>query len=273
MLYNMRKINLLSVLLFAAAMLCVSPAATAQDVSNVDAFQQGKSIAVTYDLKTPSRISLFYTLDGGQTMIPIPKQYLSGDVGVRVAAGPGKKILWQVLEQNHNQDFSSENMSFIVESRMSPRLFVMANAGYSLDSGPTAGLAIGQIAAIGWYVKAMTTLSMPRQTEFECDASGYIDGVLPLYSGESAKSKFYGVAGAVFRVAGPFCLNAAIGYGSRSYAWELQDGRWASHKGASYSGLALDAGMMTYFDKVVLSAAATMIGGKIDFNIGVGYLF
>ena len=251
----------------------ITQEAAAQDVTNVDAYQEGKSIAVTYDLKNPAKISLYYSNDGGRTVTSIPTRFLEGDVGTKVTPGTGKKILWHVLEQNENQDFRSENLSFIVKSNLSSRFFATANAGYSFDSGPITGFTVGQMADIGWYARAMTTFSIPKSTVFECDSNGFIDGTLPAYSGKAGKFKAYGVAGAVIRVGGPVYLNAGLGYGSRVYEWELLDGRWVKNMGGSYAGIAIDAGMMTYIDRIVLSAAATMISGKIDFNLGVGYLF
>ena len=273
MFYNKPIFRLLKLSMPLVAILLFSQNAAAQDVTNVDAYQEGKSIAVTYDLKIPAKISLYYTQDGGRTVTSIPTRFLEGDVGAKVTSGTGKKILWHVLEQNENQDFRGENLSFIVKSSMRPRFFATANAGYSLDSGPIAGFTVGQMADIGWYVRAMTTFSLPKSAAFECDANGYINGTLPAYSGKAAKSKAYGVAGAIFRVGGQMYLNAGLGYGSRVYDWELMDSRWVKNTGGSYTGIAIDAGMMTYLDNIVLSAAATMISGKIDFNLGVGYLF
>lgn len=259
------------VVIFAS--LAAASYASAQSVTNVDANQEGKAIAITYDLKEKSNISLFVTQDGGKTKTAIPQRYTSGDVGSNVAPGEEKKILWRVLDQYPNENFQGNNLSFIVNGKPSMRFFAMLNAGYSLDSGFNVGLTIGQIGFIGWYVKGMTTFSAPKSTEFECDAQGYVDGTLPAYSGVSNTFKAYGVGGVNIRLVIPLYLNVGVGYGARNYAWETVDGKWVKNVPGSYSGLAIDAGIMGRFGSFALSLGATYLGKSVDFCVGVGIVF
>lgn len=263
----------LKVLLAGIVMLAFSVLASGQTVSNVDANQEGKSIAITYDLKETSHVSLFVTQDGGNTKKQISRNYLVGDVGSRISAGKNKRILWHVLEQYPDQNFQGENMSFIVQAEPVMRFFALFNAGYSLDSGMTAGITLGQMGQFGWYAKAITTLSLPKSADFECDDKGLIDGILPFFSGNSASFKAYAVAGALLRVAPSLYLNAGLGYGSRTCNWELFDGRWVKNVPLSYSGLAIDAGIIARFSNIALSAGATLLGGNVDLCLGIGYVF
>ncbi len=256
-----------------AVSLATASFASAQSITNVDANQEGKAIAVTYDLKEKSNISLFITQNGGQTKTAIPAKYTSGDVGKNVSPGVEKKILWRVLDQYPNEDFRGENLSFIVQGKPCMAFFAILNAGYSLDSGFNMGLTFGQLGSIGWYGKVMTTLSMPKSTEYECDENGYVDGTLPAYSGASAKFKAYGVAGATIRLGAPVYLNAGVGYGLRKYAWETLDGKWVKNMGGSYSGVAVDAGLIVKFGKLAISAGATYLSKSVDFCAGVGVVF
>ncbi len=256
-----------------AAFVWAAAAASAQRITNADANQEGKAIAITYDLNEKADISLYVTQDGGTTKTAIPVTYTSGDVGKNVTPGTGKKILWRVLDQYPNQDFREENMSFIVNGKPSRRFFTMLNLGYSFDSGFNTGLTLGQFGVIGWYAKAMTALAMPKAAEFEGDENGWVDGVLPAYSGKASKFKAYGVAGLTIRMGAPVFFNAGVGYGTRNYEWETADGKWVKVLPGSYDGLAIDAGIMGKRNNIVLSAGATLIKGNVDLCVGVGYVF
>lgn len=259
--------------LFISLSLYLPTAVFAQKVTNVDANQEGKTIAVTYSLNEMADISLYVTQDGGRTKTAVPQAYISGDTGKRVQPGQEKKLLWKVLEQYPNQNFQGENMSFIVKAKPSMRFFGMLNAGYSLDSGFNAGFTVGQIGQFGWYVKAMTTFSFPKNSEFESDENGMIDGMLPAYSGKASTFKTYGVAGVTVRLGAPVYFLAGVGYGTRVYDWETTDGRWVKNTPGSYSGLAIDAGVMTKLNNIALSVGATLVNGNVDLNLGVGFIF
>lgn len=263
----------IKIIITGLSALMLSAICQAQSITNVDANQEGKSIAVTYDLNEMADISLYVTQDGGRTKTLIPQAYLAGDAGKKVTPGSEKKILWRVLDQYPNQNFQGENMSFIVKGKPSMRFFAMLNAGYSLDSGFNMGASVGQLGFIGWYVKGMTTFAAPQNSEFECDENGYVDGSLPAYSGNASKFKAYGIAGITVRMGIPVYLNAGVGYGARVYEWETTDGRWVKNLPGSYSGLAIDAGLMTKVKNIVISAGSTLVGGNVDINVGVGYVF
>lgn len=260
------------VVLIIAALASAS-VARAQNITNVDANQEGKSIAITYDMKEKANVSLYLSQDGGKTKSLIPQAYLTGDFGKNVSPGTNKKVLWHVLNQYPNQNFQGENLSFIVKAKPSMRFFAMLNAGYSLDSGINLGASVGQLGLIGWYVKGMTTLEKPKGSEFESDEVGYVDGILPAYSGNANKFKAYGVGGITLRLGIPVYCNVGLGYGTRVYEWETTDGRWVKNLPGSYCGLAIDAGFMAKLSSIVLSVGATLIGGNMDLNVGIGYVF
>ena len=114
-------------------------------------------------------------------------------MGKQISPGTNKRILWRVLEQYPNQTFQGENMSFIVKAEPIMRFFALLNVGYSFDSGVNVGVSIGQLGQIGWYAKAVSSLSFPKSADFECNENGAIDGILPAYSGVANSYKVYGV--------------------------------------------------------------------------------
>lgn len=86
--------------LFLVMMLSASPA-RAQEIQNPTYRQRGKTIVVTYDLmaeeKEEYEVNLLLSADGGQNFDYEP-QTVSGDIGEGIALGPGKRIVWTVLE-------------------------------------------------------------------------------------------------------------------------------------------------------------------------------
>ena len=273
MYFNYLRTRILRTILSLVAALGMANVAAAQSITNVDANQEGKSIAITYDLKEKANVTIYTTNDGGSTKTRIPQAYLSGDAGKKVQPGKGKKAVWHVLDQNPDQNFQSENLSFIVVGKPITQFFAMVNAGFSLGTGMLLGATVGQVGSVGWYLKGMTTLSSSPAADFECDENGAINGILPAYSGQSAKSKAYGIAGVNLRLGAPVYLCAGVGYGSRNLSWELTDGRWVRNLARSPKGVAIDAGLMGKIGPIALSAGATFLGGSLDFYGGIGYVF
>ena len=172
----------------------------------MDANQEGKSIVITYDLKETSSISLYYTRDGGKTKTSVPQKYTSGDIG-KVKPGVQKRIVWRVLDQYPNQGFQGEDISFIVKGSPLRKFFTTINTGFAMGAGFQVGLSVGQLGKFGWYLKGITTLSMPHTTEYECDERGVVNNIQPAYSGMANTSKAYGIAGLIIRVrAAVICL-------------------------------------------------------------------
>lgn len=273
MYFNYLRTTILKTILPLVAALGLANVSAAQSITNVDANQEGKSIAITYDLKEKANVTVYVTDNGGYSKRQIPQTYLSGDSGKNVQPGKEKKALWHIFDQYPDQDFQAENISFIVVAKPVTQFFATVNGGYSPDSGAMLGATIGQVGTIGWYVKGMTTLSSTPATDFECDEKGTIDGVVPAYSGASQKSKYFAVAGVNLRLGAPVYLYAGAGYVSRNLTWELSDGRWVKQLTGSYKGVAIDAGLMGRIGHIALSAGATLVSGRVDFNAGIGYVF
>lgn len=269
----MRFRNIIRIIILVPFLLSFAINAFAQYIDHVDANQEGKAIAITYELGEMADITLFVTQDGSSIKTQIPKAYLVGDVGKKVKPGKDKKILWRVTEQYPDQDFQGEDLSFIVKGKPSMRFFAMLNGGYSFDSRVNAGFTIGQIGQFGWYLKGMTTFTMPQNSEFECDENGYADGIMPAYSGLASTFKAYGVGGITVRLGIPVYLNVGVGYGTRVYDWETNDGRWVKNVPGSYSGMAIDAGVMLRMGSALLSVGSTMINGNFDVCLGLGIVF
>ena len=171
------------------------------------------------------------------------------------------------------------------KQREPSRFYFMLNGGYSLDSGPLAGLSFGQCGPFGWYIKGLSTLSLPMSTNITCDEKGAIDGkVYPAYTGKGHIFKGYGLVGISFMPFKPVSLYIGGGYGLRQFDWEIansKSGSWARNSAGSYSGVALDGGVIIKLGKVGISAGASYIfsqpagdlSERIDISVGFCWMF
>lgn len=83
-----------------------------QTVSNVDAYQEGKNIIITYDIDNTGLVSDVYcSTDGGRTW-GAPLKQVTGDVNKQVQAG-SHRIVWDVLSER--EKLAGANICFKVE--------------------------------------------------------------------------------------------------------------------------------------------------------------
>lgn len=84
-----------------------------QTVSNVDAYQEGKNIIITYDTdKSGSVGDVYCSTDGGRTW-GNPLRRVTGDVNKQVPAG-SHRIVWDVLSER--EKLAGANICFKVEA-------------------------------------------------------------------------------------------------------------------------------------------------------------
>ena len=82
-----------------------------QTVSNVDAYQEGKNIIITYDTDKDGSVGdVFCSTDGG-CIWGVPLRQVTGDVNKQVPAG-SHRIVWDVLSERDN--LVGKNISFKV---------------------------------------------------------------------------------------------------------------------------------------------------------------
>ena len=86
-----------------------------QTVSNVDAYQEGKNIIITYDTdKAGSVGDVYCSTDGGRTWGE-PLRQVTGDVNKQVPAG-GHRIVWDVLAER--EKLAGANICFKVVANL-----------------------------------------------------------------------------------------------------------------------------------------------------------
>lgn len=125
--------------------------------------------------------------------------------------------------------------------------FATGNVAFPLsNSKPSFGLSFGSVKKFGWYVSMVSGTDFKAlKTSYTADENGFIDGVLPLYSGVGASSRLSVIAGLVYKVYGPVFLRAGAGYGIRSLAWEAKGdvSNWIQLKPYSWQNVEASIGV------------------------------
>ena len=139
-----------------------------QTVSNVDAYQEGKNIIITYDIDKAGLVSDVYcSTDGGRTW-GAPLKQVTGDVNKQVPAG-SHRIVWDVLSER--EKLAGANICFKVEVN-SGRFTVN---GVSFEMVRVEGVTF----RIGATVRMGATFRMGATSEQEEDA---YDSEKPVHS-------------------------------------------------------------------------------------------
>ena len=126
-----------------------------QTVTNVDAYQEGKNIIITYETdKAGSVGDVFCSTDGGRTW-GAPLKQVTGDVHKVVKAGK-HRITWNVLAEAY--DLKGDNICFKVEEKMANVITVKVN-GVSFDMVRVDGGIFNMGLDKGFDDKAVTNES------------------------------------------------------------------------------------------------------------------
>ena len=258
---------------------------SAQRVTNIHAQQEGREIAVYYDLSARANVTLKVTVDGKN----IKPQLVSGDLGKNTEAGEQKRIAWQVLDEKDGK-FNAQNVVFSIHANAPWRAFVLAQGGISPKPFQySAGLMAGVVSRAGVYVKATSSFQFASiYGNIARNEDGlYVsplgttltDAEMPYYlSGKTKPMHWLVDAGAIVRLADfsktMWYIYAGGGYGVRQQLWQAYDGQWLNYMPTTYKGWSLDAGCMMAYKHLAVSLGATTIAFKYaEIQVGIGYVF
>lgn len=151
--------------------------------------------------------------------------------------------------------------------------FAAVNAAYSDNSSMLLGATFGSVGGWGWYVKVLSTLSLPKGTAFSANNKGYVSDTFPAYTGLSNTFKAESVAGISFCADDSYGVGLGIGYGYRQFAWQTVDGQWISIDDGFGGGTAFSLDGYYVLNRIVLNAGVLLINGSVDIIVGVGVKF
>ncbi len=258
---------------------------SAQQVTNIRAQQEGREIAVYYDLTERANVTLGVKVDGER----VKPQLLSGDLGRHIEAGERKRIAWQVLDEK-NGKFKSTDVVFSVRANAPWRAFVLAEG--AIASKPfqySVGLMAGAVSRVGAYAKARSSFQFGSPEGFirrdndnyyisTKDASHNAAEMPYLMSGKSKIMHYVVDAGIIVRVANKqdykWYVYAGAGYGERRLLLQSNDGKWLRYEPTSYKGVSIDVGVMMAYKHFIMTLGVNMIVPKYtEIQIGSGYIF
>ncbi len=164
-------------------------------------------------------------------------------------------------------------LSLIVPESKKTRTLVMPTVG--IGKAMSYGVMVGIVRKWGGYVKAKYSF-----TNLSTDASAHDNGVIEgtssqaWYTGNDQSGRFSVTAGALYRAALPFYLYAGLGYGNKTLAWEMADGRWAEAADHTYKGLEAEVGAIYRFGNYAVSAGVETTQCQYwEANVGVAIMF
>ena len=281
----MRKALFLLFLFFSAL------TSFAENASNVRVRQEGKTIVVTYDLKSKSIVRLLMATDAAPDYREL--KAVAGDVGKRVDAGKDRKIVWNLLDEQ--DEFVAKGVRFRVEAtslyehyatQTKVKTVIMGQAGYSLVPQLSFGGMIGQMyKGIGWFVSGRSNFNFPEPAKYVCNKNGellYDYNGVPFYTGNYQTSHWAVHGGFMMNFLewstknkfNTFGFYLGCGYGKRELQLELTNGQWVRYKPTYEEGFAGNAGLFFSVYGVTLHAGASTINfGYLDIEAGIGFMF
>ena len=277
-------------LLFAILAVAISTVAQAQEnVTNIRASQQDKTVTIKYDLRVRSEVKMLVSLDDGATYTDT--MTMTGYINKVAPAGRNLTIHWQAFKNLGYGDYPEIRFKFITKEKpLDPKTskkgssysrkprhfnFITLNGGYTNTEVPSIGLTFGQVQKYGWFVTVMSGFNFAGLApDAKADSDGFVGDDLPFYKDEYAKTALSIMGGGIMRLTDNMFAKAGIGFGNRSLSWKTLDDQWVRQKDYSAVGIDFSLGMMFKFGNFIIS----LDGVTTNFNIyegrlGIGYSF
>jgi len=276
-----KKQTIICLLLF----ICISTI-KAQNVKDLNFYQDGNSIKVEYTLNLPegkiANVELFVSTDGGKTLKG-PLKHVTGDVG-ELTEGGQKTIQWKVFDEFEKLE---GDISFQVKVSMrnipiKKEKFI----AYNISGSSALGLTYGVVGQWGYYarLKSNGSFSSGDYTTNDQKLTDYSGEGYYIYTDKTKHSRFAITAGFTKKVFRNAYVYGGAGYGYRNLLWNaeefsyLDDSKisdiWAKYEDSSKSGAEIELGMIYRIKRINISAGVNTIGfGYIELNAGIGLFF
>ena len=165
------------------------------------------------------------------------------------------------------------NLKLIIPESMKTRTLVMPLIG--IGETLSYGIMVGVVRKWGGYVKAKYSFSS-LSTDVTVDDAGVVEGTSAKawFTGADKSERFSITAGALYRITLPLYAYAGIGYGNKTLAWEMADGKWAEASDHSAKGIESEIGAIYRYKEFAVSLGVENTAFKYwEFNVGVAIMF
>lgn len=268
-------------LLTMGLLTCGIAAIAQKSVSDIRIQQQDSLLYVFYNLKNPSDISLYFSLDDGKTFTG-PLTNVTGDVGTDVANGTGKLIIWDIVKEIGYIDIDRARVKVVANQtaqQRTPRILKRQSllmGGVAFNNNQLSyTLMYGQVKKWGWYGKVKSNFRFDTKDGFY----DYRDpNHAPIFwSGENNNSRLAAMVGGIWNMTRPVMIYAGAGYGFRHINWETIGKQKIRMSQYSYQGAEIELGIIARWKKFLISAGISSNTKVIDdwgeTDIAIGYIF
>lgn len=208
-------------------------------------------------------------LANGRHLLKASHGWKTGEQTVNIE---GNKPLDKVFINTHTQSPSAflENGVF----------FITGNVAMLTKENPVYGLSFGDMNNAGWFISLMTNMNFePFRSQTFADASGCVNGILPLYTGETTISRASATIGAILKLGGPVFMRIGAGGGVRQYAWKAANSNdWVVISDNSWKNFEMSMGLQLCIYNFVINADVlapldllTERKKLFEFRAGIGF--
>lgn len=165
------------------------------------------------------------------------------------------------------------SLNLVVPEAKKIRTLVMPVVG--IGKAMSYGVMVGVVRKWGGYVKAKYSFS-GQSTDASATDDGFVAGTSSKawFTGRDDYSRFSVTAGVLYRVTLPFYLYLGAGYGNKTLAWEMADGRWAEAAEHTFKGIESELGAIWRIRNFAVSAGVENTKFKYwEANVGVAVMF
>lgn len=165
------------------------------------------------------------------------------------------------------------NLKLVVPESKKIRTLVMPLVG--IGKTTSYGIMVGVVRQWGGYIKAKYNFSN-FSTDVSVDDAGVVEGTSAKawFTGADKSERFSITAGVLYRITLPLYAYAGIGYGNKTLAWEMADGRWAEAADHSAKGIESEIGAIYRYKEFAISLGVENTAFKYwEFNVGVAIMF
>ena len=183
-------------------------------------------------------------------------------------------LKYEFPERLEKQVVYKLELKLILPEDQQRKTLVMAEGGFH-PSQTSFGAMVGIVAKHGAYLRFRSDFRS-ASTDLECDDTGMLPGgETPYYKeGSSKKARMSITGGYLYRIAKPVYAYVGAGYGTRTLAWETEEGEWVKNTDHSASGIAAEIGAIGRYKSCALSLGVQTINFKyMELSVGVGFFF
>jgi hypothetical protein len=271
----------LKLILLAIVSLLYTGTLSSQNVSYVDAWQDGNDIVINFFLDEPAFVNITCLVEVESEIYGIGKEeikivnnhYCSCDKSHWCS------YRWKVLEKYDS--FEGDDFVFKVEAveniteetneeqESDYKFFILPTYHYARAPQHAYGLMLGLVDKAGVYLKVHSSFQF--QKDFTESYGHFFDGAVK-------RPELAGYVGAMFRLGCPLYVRAGVGGGYKLLLHRVAGAEeWVKNPDCSYTGVGLDGGLMLKMGCFAVSVGTNSIIHNSDsyweFNAGLGVMF